>query len=112
LFCKAGRSTKFGASGVQPAAEHLAFNFVVVFEAHTAVGLNVAERVKRNGVPLLSLANAHPAKFDSAIRKALPGVEVNHPTLQALVGMPTRKTVLDVDVGLIKQFIESGGTTG
>ena len=76
-------------------------------DPHTAVGLAVAERYRDPQVPLLSLSTAHPAKFEDVIGKALPGVSVSHPTLEALRHLPTRKTVLDVDVQAVKKMIKT-----
>lgn len=79
-------------------------------DPHTAVGITVGRRFQRDGVPLLCLATAHPAKFESAITAALPGVRAHHPTLDALEGMPTRKAKLDASVAAIKAFIASAAT--
>jgi len=74
-------------------------------DPHTAVGLTVAEQFKDTSVPLLSLSTAHPAKFDNVMTLALPDVAVNHPTLDALNGLPTRKTVLPVSIEAVKALI-------
>jgi len=39
-------------------------------DPHTAVGLAVAERFARPGIPMVSLATAHPAKFSAAVEAA------------------------------------------
>ena len=59
------------------AATYAATGFLA--DPHTAVGLAVAERFARPGVPMVTLATAHPAKFAAAV-KAAAGVE---PTLPA-----------------------------
>jgi len=43
-------------------------------DPHTAVGLAVAKRFAKPGVPMVTLATAHPAKFPAAV-KAAAGVE-------------------------------------
>ena len=78
-------------------------------DPHTAVGVAVGRRFAEPEVPLLCLATAHPAKFDVAIARALPGIKVSHPTLDALANLPTRKTLLAADVSVVKHFIEMGG---
>lgn len=78
-------------------------------DPHTAVGITVARRFADRQVPLLCLATAHPAKFEAAMKQALPGVTVSHATLVALSGLPERKTVLDADVASVKRYIETGG---
>ena len=37
---------------------------------HSAIGVQVAEAVKDNAVPMVTLATAHPAKFPDAVEKA------------------------------------------
>jgi threonine synthase len=85
-------------------------NYLV--DPHTAVGIAVGKRMRDEAVPLMCLATAHPAKFESALAEALPSVEVSHPSLAALADLPVRKTVLDADVEIVKHFIEAGGRTG
>ena len=78
-------------------------------DPHTAVGIAVARRFRDATVPLLCLATAHPAKFSEAMQQALPGLTVTHPSLAALADLPTRKTVLEAEVDVVKHFIETGG---
>src|SRR5690606_9298957 len=47
-------------------------------DPHTAVGLAVASRFARPGVPMVTLATAHPAKFPAAVAAA-SGVEPQLP---------------------------------
>jgi len=47
-------------------------------DPHTAVGLSVADRFARPGVPMVTLSTAHPAKFAAAV-KAAAGLEVAPP---------------------------------
>ena len=47
-------------------------------DPHTAVGLAVAGRFAKKGVPMVTLATAHPAKFPDAVRAAA-GVEPQLP---------------------------------
>jgi threonine synthase len=75
-------------------------------DPHTAVGICVADQFKSE-IPMLVLSTAHPAKFDGAIRAALPDVAAAHPLLADLDKKPTRKSVLDADVDALKAFIRS-----
>lgn len=86
---------------------HASHDYLV--DPHTAVGITVARRFRDPGVPLLCLATAHPAKFEDAMRKALPGTTISHPALAALADLPTRKTILEARVDAVKHFIETGG---
>ena len=82
---------------------HEKYNYIA--DPHTAVGLAVADHYRDESVPLLSLATAHPAKFEEVMVKALPGTKVDHPTLNALEGLETRKTVLSANVDDVKALI-------
>ncbi|MES2059003.1 MAG: threonine synthase [Pseudomonadota bacterium] len=53
-----------------------------VIDPHTAIGLAAARRADLGDVPVVTLATAHPAKFDDAVERAT-GVR---PTLPARIG--------------------------
>lgn len=63
-------------------------------DPHTAVGAAAALRENGDGVPVLCLATAHPAKFGEAIRAAIGRDAAHHPRIDALQGLPTRMEVL------------------
>jgi threonine synthase len=50
-----------------------------LIEPHTAVGVDAARRHREDGVPMVTLATAHPAKFPDAVEKATG----QHPNLPA-----------------------------
>lgn len=77
-----------------------------ITDPHTAVGLHVGKTLRRTEVPIIHLSTAHPAKFDAAIKLALPEVHPVHPTLEALKGAKTRKSKLEVDEDALKHFIK------
>ena len=76
-------------------------------DPHTAVGIALAEKSQRQGVPMVSLATAHPAKFVDAVSRALPGVDNEHPVLNGLATKETRKYSIIADEASLKSFIES-----
>lgn len=76
-------------------------------DPHTAVGIALASRNQRPGIPMVSLATAHPAKFVDAVQQALPGIENEHPLLAELSKKETRKYPIDADEIALKTFIES-----
>jgi threonine synthase len=78
-----------------------------LLDPHTAVGVEVGLLKRRPGVPLVCLATAHPSKFDEIIQKVIPEIEVSHPTLELLKGLPERKTLLQNEVEVIKNFIST-----
>ena len=76
-----------------------------LLDPHTAVGVSVAEKFLRDGVPTICLATAHPAKFAGTIEKALrPGLAV-HPTLEALKVLPVRKVLLEPEKATIEGYV-------
>jgi threonine synthase len=76
----------------------------VVVDPHTAVGIAVGERFLEEGVPLICLATAHPAKFSEAIHEAI-GETARHEILNGLLDAPARCTNVANDVDVVKQFI-------
>lgn len=82
-------------------------SFGYLADPHTAVGLHVAGKYVQEGVPMLCMATAHPAKFPEVVRQVLPNVQVGHESLQALVGLPTRKENLNANIDDVKAFIVS-----
>ena len=77
-----------------------------LLDPHTAVGVHVAEQVRREGIPMICLATAHPAKFSAAIQQATGEDLAHHPVLDALEGLPTRKDKLAADEHAVESFIE------
>jgi threonine synthase len=77
----------------------------VLVDPHTAVGIGAGRAHKLDGVPLVHLATAHPAKFPDAVEKAT-GVR---PALPArLADLTTREERFDVvanDLGAIQAFV-------
>jgi threonine synthase len=78
-----------------------------LLDPHTAVGVEIGLVKRRPEFPLVCLATAHPAKFDEVIRQVIPNLEVSHPTLELLKDLPERKTLLDREVGVVKDFIST-----
>ncbi|MDA0760077.1 MAG: threonine synthase [Proteobacteria bacterium] len=74
-------------------------------DPHTAVGCFLANKYRDPDVPMVALATAHPAKFESAVEQALPETANTHPILSALTGLPTRKIPMLRDPEAVKGFI-------
>ncbi|MDQ1289774.1 MAG: threonine synthase [Actinomycetota bacterium] len=76
-------------------------------DTHTADGLLVARANLEPGVPMIVLETALPAKFSAAIVEAT-GREPERPAaLRGIEDLPTRFTVLPVDVQAVKEYIAS-----
>ncbi len=76
-----------------------------LLDPHTAVGVGVGRRRQRPGDPLLCLDTAHPAKFPAAVRRATGRDLDRHPVLDALRGLPGRRTVLPADPAAVRAFV-------
>jgi threonine synthase len=77
-------------------------NYVV--DPHTAVGIAAAKRLTVAG-PMVCLATAHPAKFPESVDTTLGKSLARHPSIDALNGAQTRRTVLPATVSAIKDFV-------
>ena len=80
-----------------------------ILDPHTAVGLDAGLRKRNNEIPLVTLATAHPAKFPSLLKEALPEAQVSHPIIESLEGLPTRKSHIKNDSSTLREFIETIG---
>ncbi len=79
-----------------------------VLDPHTAVGVSVAQRHMAHGEPMICLATAHPAKFCEAVERATGRSDLaRHPVIDALAGLPARRTVLRALTPEIRHFVES-----
>ena len=78
-----------------------------IADPHTAVGIEVGIKKMNTEIPLVCLATAHPAKFPSLISEILPNSSIEHPTIEALKGLPTRKKKIGNNVDELKDFIRS-----
>lgn len=76
-------------------------------DPHTAVGLSVASRFAVKGVPMVTLATAHPAKFPEAV-KAASGVEPELPQGFAdILVKPERYVTLANDQRAVEDHIRA-----
>ncbi|MFH7319003.1 threonine synthase [Desulfurivibrio sp. D14AmB] len=77
-----------------------------LLDPHTAVGVYAGLACRREGVPLVCLATAHPAKFAAAVEAATGQPPVLPPALAQLADKESRCRVLAADPGVIRDFIE------
>ena len=76
-----------------------------ILDPHTSVGVTAAINLKKQGVPMVCLSTAHPAKFSEAVEKAA-GEPVEMPaSLQKIMEKDSRCELMDSDVKQIKDFI-------
>ena len=77
----------------------------VLVDTHTADGLKVGLECRENGIPLICLETALPAKFAESIAEAT-GHEPNRPAgYENIEDLPQRYVVKDADVDTVKAYI-------
>ncbi len=108
-FAKVGR---FGfASGRSSHADRLATirdvdaRHGLVVDTHTADGIKVAREQIEDGIPMIVLETALPAKFNETIREAL-GRDAERPAgFENIEALPQRFDVMQADVETIKRYV-------
>jgi threonine synthase len=81
----------------------------MLIDPHTAVGVSASRQIRRDseqsGVPVVTMATAHPAKFPDAVKKAT-GVHPNLPEhLADLLERPERTNNLPNDLAAVQGFV-------
>ena len=84
----------------------------MVIDPHSAVGLSAARRALADGtvpagVPIVSLACAHPAKFDQAVKTATGTTPLLPPHVADLMLRPERQQHVRADAAAVKNLIMS-----
>ncbi len=80
-------------------------DYGVMVDPHTADGLKVGLERREQGVPLVCMETAQPAKFAETIREALRQEPSRPAGFENLEKLPQRVEVTDADVGQIKHYI-------
>ncbi|KAB2849792.1 MAG: threonine synthase [Hyphomicrobiaceae bacterium] len=84
-----------------------------VADPHTAVGIAAARRVPREkGVPVVTLATAHPSKFAEAVRAAIGGDPLEPTIITRQRHLPERRTVLPNDLRQVVDYITEHARAG
>jgi threonine synthase len=83
----------------------MARRYGVVIDPHTADGVKVGRDLRPDGVPLICIETALPAKFAATIREALGREPERPPPFVGLESRPQRVTVLPPDAARVKAFI-------
>ncbi|MEY3806099.1 MAG: threonine synthase [Actinomycetota bacterium] len=79
----------------------------MMLDPHTAVGVKAAREFAEDGVPMLTLATAHPAKFPDAVERAT-GIRPQLPEhLSDLFDRPEHTTELPNDLASVEAFVAS-----
>jgi len=80
-------------------------DYGVMIDPHTADGFKVGLERREQGVPLVCMETAQPAKFAETIREALEREPSRPAGFENLEKLPQRVEVMDADVGQIKHYI-------
>jgi len=79
----------------------------MLVDPHTAVGIGVAEMMRRPGETVVTLSTAHPAKFPDAVAEAT-GVVPDLPAhLSDLCERPERYETLPNDLATVQDYVDS-----
>jgi threonine synthase len=79
----------------------------MLIDPHTAVGVKVARENLRPGVPMVTMATAHPAKFPDAVERATGERPQLPEHLADLLQRPERVVRLANDLGAVQNFVAS-----
>ena len=82
----------------------------MIMDPHSAVGLSAARRARADGtvasnMPIISLACAHPAKFEAAVKRATGTAPNLPPHIADLMTRPERMQTVACDSDVIKALI-------
>ncbi len=80
--------------------------FRYLLDPHTAVGVHVGLQHCEEGIPMICLATAHPAKFGDAIMRATGQDLAHHPILDALAGLPARVETVPAETRTLAAVVE------
>ena len=80
----------------------------MLIDPHTAVGVKAARDFAEDGVPMLTLATAHPAKFPDAVERATGERPTLPEHLADLFDRPERTTQLPNDLATVEAFVANG----
>lgn len=80
-----------------------------LLDPHTAIGVEAARKTRRrNNIPMICLATAHPAKFPEAVRKAGQNQDpILPPHMKDLFQREERYTVLPQELKKVQEFIKT-----
>ena len=84
----------------------------MLIDPHTAVGTAAARQQRRDGLPVVTLATAHPAKFPDAVQRATGVRPSLPPHLADLLERPERTSVLPNDLAAVQAFVRHVARTG
>ena len=88
---------------------HFYKNHEYTLDPHTAVGVCAALNVRKQGIPVVCLATAHPAKFGDTVEKATGKTTQLPPILAEIMTKDSRCEFMDASAKAIMRFVEEHG---
>ena len=76
-----------------------------LLDPHSAVGYRAAREAGGEALPVIAMATAHPAKFATAIRRAIGHEPPLPPELALLEDLPTRVRVLPASLEAVRDYM-------
>lgn len=76
-----------------------------ILDPHTAVGVYAALKYRKQGIPMVCLATAHPAKFGESVQMAINKQPDLPEALSSIINKPSRCEVINADKKEIMAFI-------
>ena len=77
-----------------------------ILDPHTAVGVNAGLACRRQNIPMVCLATAHPAKFGAAVEAAIGRQPPIPESLAGIMEKTSRCELMDADSKQIKTYIK------
>ena len=105
LFTSYGVNDEVTMDVIRSVFEHTEY----LLDPHTAIGVEAARKTRRRqDIPMVCLATAHPAKFPEAVRQAGQAEDPELPShMKNLFQREERYTVLSQNINAVQQFIAS-----
>jgi threonine synthase len=85
--------------------------YQTLIDPHTADAVKVAQNFREEGIPMLVLETALPAKFSETIEEAIGQPAPVPAHLAGLADLPQKVVVMDSDVAQVRRYIEEHAPT-
>jgi threonine synthase len=85
--------------------------YQTLIDPHTADAVKVAQNFREEGIPMLVLETALPAKFSETIEEAIGQPAPVPAHLTGLADLPQKVVVMDSDVAQVRRYIEEHAPT-
>lgn len=83
-----------------------------ILDPHTAIGVKAARKLRKQGVPIVCLATAHPAKFAEAVEAAIGRTPEVPPPFVGLLEKDSRCELMDADAGKVRDYLKQHARHG